>query len=235
VATGSDILDAYNKAFLTDTKSAFGGIIALNRPLDMKTAESINQIFTEVIIAPEISPDVLEFLKKKKDRRILLFKQNNYFEEKFQIKNVIGGYLLKNIDDKKINKADLKVVTKRIPTEEEMESLLFGWKIVKHTKSNAIVFSSKDRALGIGAGQMNRVDSAKIAIMKAKEFNMDLKGSSVASDAYFPFSDSILEAVGAGATSIIEPGGSVRDSEVIEAADKNNIAIVFTGIRHFRH
>jgi phosphoribosylaminoimidazolecarboxamide formyltransferase / IMP cyclohydrolase len=235
VAIGNDILEAYNKAFLTDTKSAYGGIIALNRPLDMKTAEVINQIFTEVVIATEIPEDVLAFLKKKKDRRILVFKKDKYFEEKFQIKNVIGGYLLQNIDNKKIIEQDLKVVTKRVPTKDEIESLLFGWKVVKHTKSNAIVFSAKDRALGIGAGQMNRVDSAKIAIMKAKEFNMDLKGSVVASDAYFPFADSIEEAVNAGATAIIEPGGSIRDNEVIEAADRNNIAMVFTGIRHFRH
>ncbi len=235
VATGSNIYEAYKKALQTDNKSAYGGIIALNRPVDMDTACKINEIFTEVVISPDFSEDVLTIMQKKRDRRLIKFDLKSLTKEKYQIRNVIGGFLLQDIDDKIITEKDLKIVTKKQPTSDEIKAMLFGWKVVKHVKSNAIVFTSADQTLGIGAGQMSRVDSTKIAVMKAAEFGMDLKNSALASDAYFPFADSIIEAIKAGATAIIQPGGSVRDPEVIEAANEYNIAMVFTGIRHFRH
>ena len=235
VATGKDIFEAYTKALQTDPKSAYGGIIALNRPVDLDTAHKINEMFTEVVISPDFSPEVLAIMQKKKDRRLVKFSPEFYVKEKFQIKNVIGGYLLQDIDDKIVTTQDLKIVTKKQPTEDELKAMLFGWKIVKHVKSNAIVFSSANQTLGIGAGQMSRVDSTKIAVMKAAEFDMNLKNSALASDAYFPFADSLIEAIKAGATAVIQPGGSVRDQEVIDAANEYNITMVFTGFRHFKH
>jgi phosphoribosylaminoimidazolecarboxamide formyltransferase / IMP cyclohydrolase len=235
VAVGKNIFEAYTKALQTDNKSAFGGIIALNRAVDLVTANKINELFTEVVISPDFSEEVLSIMQKKKDRRLVKFNPGIFVKEKFQIKNVIGGYLLQDIDDKMVTLQDLKVVTKKQPTEEELKAMLFGWKVVKHVKSNAIVFSSADQTLGIGAGQMSRVDSTKIAVMKAAEFEMDLKNSALASDAYFPFADSLIEAIKAGATAVIQPGGSIRDQEVIDAANEYNITMVFTGCRHFKH
>lgn len=235
VALGSNIYEAFTKALQTDPKSAFGGIIALNRPIDKETAEKLNEMFTEVIITPDYSEDVMNIMTKKKDRRLIKFDPLKIKNEKFQIRNVIGGYLLQDIDDKMITEADLKIVTKKEPTKEQIKAMLFSWKIVKHVKSNAIVFSSKEQTLGIGAGQMSRVDSTKIAIMKANEFGMDLKDSVLSSDAYFPFADSLVEAIKAGATAVIQPGGSVRDPEVIDAANRHNITMAFTGVRHFKH
>ena len=235
VGLGDNIYSAYENALSTDPKSAFGGIIALNRPIDINTANKINEIFSEVIISPDFSNEVFEILKKKKDRRLIKFNIENYTKEKFQIRNVIGGYLVQDIDNKIITQNDLNIVTKRKPSDDEVKAMLFGWKVVKHVKSNAIVFSNSQKTLGIGAGQMSRVDSTKIAIMKAKEFGLDLTNSAVASDAFFPFADSILEAIKAGATAIIQPGGSIRDNEVINAANEHNVTMAFTGIRHFKH
>lgn len=234
---GSDetLSAAYQKALATDRISAFGGIIAVNRPLDIDTAAAINELFTEVVIAPEFPDDVMGFLKKKKDRRLIKQKGNVRALKEYDVRKVAGGFLLQQSDDLLLRQDQLKVVTKRKPTDEEMEAMLFAWKVVKHVKSNAIVYAKKDRTVGIGAGQMSRVDASKLAAWKAREAGLDLKGTAVASDAFFPFADGLLEAVGAGATAVIQPGGSVRDKEVIKAADENNIAMVFTGVRHFRH
>jgi phosphoribosylaminoimidazolecarboxamide formyltransferase/IMP cyclohydrolase len=236
VGTGENLIDAYNKAFATDNVSAFGGIVAMNRTVDKATAETIHSLFTEVLIAPEFTEEALEILQKKKDRRLItanyetLKKNINY-----DLKSVVGGYLLQTSDNQLYDETNMRVVTKRKPTDEEMKSLMFAWIICKHVKSNAIIYTSYDRTLGIGAGQMSRVDSSRIAVEKAKLMGLDLKGSTVASDAFFPFADGVLQAVGAGATAVIQPGGSVRDEEVIAAADENNIAMVFTGLRHFKH
>jgi phosphoribosylaminoimidazolecarboxamide formyltransferase/IMP cyclohydrolase len=232
---GSDekLIDAFKKAFSTDTKSAFGGIVAYNRPLDMQTAKEVNEVFIEVIIAPDFSQDVLAFLRKKKDRRLI--RQLKPPDEEINLKKIVGGLLVQEIDSLRISKDQLKVVTKRQPTEDEYSAMLYGWRVVKHLKSNAIVISRHDRTIGVGAGQMSRVDSTSIAIHKAKRAKLDTKGAALASDAFFPFADSIEEAVKCGITSIIQPGGSIRDAEVIEAADKKNITMVFTGIRHFKH
>jgi phosphoribosylaminoimidazolecarboxamide formyltransferase/IMP cyclohydrolase len=234
---GSDekLAEAYRKAFATDTKSPYGGIVAVNRPLDMESAKAINEIFTEVVIAPEFPSDVLDFLKKKRDRRLVQQLRPVDVSGEYDIKKVAGGLLIQETDSLQAEGEKFDVVTKRKPTENEKAAMLFGWKVVKHVKSNAIVYARKDRTMGIGAGQMSRVDSSKLAVLKAKENGLDLAGTSVASDAYFPFADGLLEAVKAGATAVIEPGGSVRDDEVIRAADEHDIAMVFTGVRHFRH
>jgi len=234
VGTAATLEEAYRKAFATDTKAPFGGIIAVNRPLDMAAAKVMNEIFTEIILAPEFEPGVLDFLMKKKDRRIVQILRTEQ-KNALDIRSVPGGILVQNKDLVRVNPAELNIVTKRRPTQDEMDALLFAWKVVKHVKSNAIVYCGKDRTLAVGAGQMSRVDSSKIAVWKAKESNVSLQGSVVASDAYFPFADGLLEAVSAGATAVIQPGGSIRDGEVITAANENNIAMVFTGIRHFKH
>jgi phosphoribosylaminoimidazolecarboxamide formyltransferase/IMP cyclohydrolase len=234
-ATGTTLVDAYRKAFATDTKSAYGGIVCVNRPLDKATAEAINEIFTEVIIAPEYERGVLEFLTKKRDRRLMKQTTNLRKLWELDLRKVVGGVLVQEPDQHRIHPSDLRVVTKRQPTDEETQALLFAWRIAKHVKSNAIVYTLGDRTLGIGAGQMSRVDSSKIAAMKATEAGFDLHGCAVSSDAFFPFADGLLEAVKVGATAVIQPGGSVRDEDVIKAADEHDVAMVFTGIRHFRH
>jgi phosphoribosylaminoimidazolecarboxamide formyltransferase/IMP cyclohydrolase len=235
VGIDGELSQAYRKALATDSKSAFGGIVAVNRPLDVVTAQAINEIFTEVIIAPEFPVATLEFLKKKKDRRLVRWIANVQTSKELDVRKVVGGFLVQQPDTVLLAQDQLKVVTRRKPTDEEMTAMLFAWKVVKHVKSNGIVYARGDRTLGIGAGQMSRVDSSKIATMKAKEAGLDLKASVVASDAFFPFADGLLEAVTVGATAVIQPGGSVRDEEVIKAADEHDVAMVFTGIRHFRH
>jgi len=236
VGSGESLLEAWHKAFATDTKSPFGGIIAVNRPLDRAAAEAINEIFTEVIIAPEFPGDTLELLRRKRDRRLILIDyaalRASYGVE---LKTVAGGVLAQSSDDVLTDPNGLRVVTRRQPTDEEHRALTFAWRVAKHVKSNAIVYAAPDRTLGIGAGQMSRVDSAMIATRKAQIAGLDLKGCAVASDAFFPFADGLLEAVEAGAAAVIQPGGSIRDQEVIEAADLNDIAMVLTGMRHFRH
>lgn len=227
---GEDIYDAYLKAFSTDPKSAFGGIIGLNREVDERLAEEISKHFFEVIVAPSYSESALSILTKKKNLRIIGIRLN-YHESK-DWKRISGGFLYQDKDNAEIKREDLKVVTKRAPTEEEIEDLLFSWKIVKFVKSNAIVIGKDKRTIGIGAGQMSRVDSVELAIKKAI---LPLQGASLASDAFFPFPDSIEIAGKAGITAIIQPGGSIRDNEVIETADKLGLAMVFTGMRHFRH
>jgi phosphoribosylaminoimidazolecarboxamide formyltransferase/IMP cyclohydrolase len=235
VGLGKTLSEAYRKALATDSKSAFGGIVAVNRPLDMETATAINQIFTEVIIAPEFPVDVLEALKKKKNRRLVKQSGDLKTFKEFDVRKVTGGFLVQEPDVDNLAQDQIRVVTKREPTTGEIEALLFASKVAKHVKSNAIVYARSDRTLAIGAGQMSRVDSSKIAAMKAAEAGLDLQGSVVASDAFFPFADGLLEAVKVGAMAVIQPGGSIRDEEVIKAADEHGVAMVFTGVRHFRH
>lgn len=236
VGRGDNLLTAYDNAFSTDKVSPFGGIIAMNNTLDIAMAEKIHSIFTEVLIAPDFTEEALEHLSKKKDRRLIKL---NYEKLKnaqtYELKSVLGGLLSQSADTQLIDKEALKVVTDREPTDDEWEAMMFNWKVCKHVKSNAIVYGNKDRTLGIGAGQMSRVDSSRIAVEKSKLMGLDLQGSIVASDAFFPFADGLLEAVQAGATAVIQPGGSVRDDEVIKAANDNNIAMIFTGMRHFKH
>jgi len=235
VGISTSLADAYAKAFATDTKSAFGGIVAVNRPLEMEAAQLIDKIFTEVIIAPSYPDDVLGLLRKKKDRRLIRQTAPVSSAKRLQIKQIAGGILAQTTDDIDFDEQKLKVVTKRKPTDEEYRAMMFGWRVAKHVKSNTIVYARPDRTIGVGAGQMSRFDSSRIAVIKAQEAGLDLKGTAVASDAFFPFADGLLEAVKAGATAVIQPGGSIRDEEVIKAADKNNIAMLFTGIRHFKH
>ncbi len=233
VASCDNLVEAWNQAFETDKQAPFGGIIVVNRKMEEDLAEIISHIFSEVIIAPNYSDRAIEILTKKKNLRVMISTYKN--RPKLQIKSVIGGMLAQTSDSIEELKANMKVVTKRQPTEEEWRALLFGWKVVKHVKSNAIVYAGCERTLGIGAGQMSRVDSSNIAVWKAGEAKLPLKGSVVASDAFFPFADGLVAAANAGATAAIQPGGSVRDAEVIAAADENNMAMVFTSIRHFRH
>jgi len=235
VASDPSLAEAYTKALATDSKSAFGGIVAVNKSLDLATAEVLNEIFLEVIIAPEFEPRVLDLLSKKKDRRIMHQIVNLRKLREFDVRSVAGGLLVQDPDQHRIHRDQLRVVTQRKPNEDEMVAMLFAWNIAKHVKSNAIVYARGDRTLGVGAGQMSRVDSSKLAAMKAAEAGFDLKGSAVASDAFFPFADGLLEAVKVGATAVIQPGGSVRDQDVIKAADEHGVTMVFTGIRHFRH
>lgn len=236
VGSDENLVEAFKKAFATDTVSPFGGIVVTNKPVEIDFATEIHPIFTEVIIAPDYSNSALALLTKKKDRRLIKVDLQKVKEcLSLDFRSVIEGILVQDTDRYLFKNEDFKIVTQREPTEEELESMLFAWKVVKHTKSNAIVYARKDRTLGIGAGQMSRVDSSRIAIEKAKLMGLDLNGCAVASDAFFPFPDGLLEAVKAGATAVIQPGGSIRDSEVIQAANENNVAMVFTNMRHFKH
>lgn len=236
VALGNTIAEAFEKALTTDNVSPFGGIIAVNRKIDSDAANAIHSMFTEVIIAPDFTDDALELLMKKKDRRLI--KVNFELLEKHfdkNIRSVPGGLLVQDSDNLLLDESNLQVVTKRKPTDDELQSMKFAWKVCKHVKSNAIVYAKSDRTLAIGAGQMSRVDSSRIAVEKAKLQSIDLTGSAIASDAFFPFDDGVRYAASAGATAVIQPGGSVRDEEVIKSADELNLTMIFTGIRHFRH
>ncbi len=231
-ALGNDLQSAYNRAFETDTLSPFGGIIIVNKKLDFKTSIDIDKLFTEIILAPDFDNDALNLLKKKKNRRLIRF---NFTERKIELRNITGGILMQEKDNFEIGTDDLKFVTKKKASDREKEDLLFAFKIVKHTKSNAIVFVKDFMTLAIGGGQPSRIDSTRIAISKAKEFGHSLEGSSVASDAFFPFADGLIELAKAGAKYVIQPGGSVKDEDVIRAADEYGVAMCFTGVRHFRH
>ena len=236
VAEANSIFEAYDLAFKTDPTSAFGGIIAFNRELDKKTAEEINtRQFVEVVLATSFEEAALEELAKKKNVRVLCvdLKQDNPYPG--VIKKVSGGILIQSDDTFIVPKTDLQCVTKRQPTAEEVDDLMFAWKVAKFVKSNAIVYVRNKQTIGIGAGQMSRVISAEIANLKAKEEGLEIKGAAMASDAFFPFRDGIDKAASSGIATIIQPGGSIRDEEVIAAADENNIAMVFTATRHFRH
>ena len=236
VGQGHTLREAWDKAYATDRQAPFGGIIVVNQVLDGSCAEAIAEIFSEVIVAPEYTAEARAVLEKKKNLRLLRILKDVRQAGPYDLRSVgAESYLLQERDRKVIQAADLKVVTRRRPSEAELKAMLFGWRVVKHVKSNAIVYATTDRTLGIGAGQMSRVDSSRIAVWKAGEAGLSLQGSVVCSDAFFPFADGLIAAAEAGATAAIEPGGSVRDGEVIAAADERNLAIAFTGIRHFRH
>jgi phosphoribosylaminoimidazolecarboxamide formyltransferase/IMP cyclohydrolase len=227
-------MNAYLKALSTDNVSRFGGIIIFNSKLDLKASEEIDKIFTEIVIAPDFTEDALEFLKKKKNRRLIKCKFN-WKDTGLGIKSVTGGLLVQDRDSLIAVESEMKCVTNKKPTESQLKDLLFAMKVCKHTKSNSVIYSKNQQTVGIGGGQPSRVDSSRIAVEKAKRFGMELEGSAVASDAYFPFADGLIEAVNAGAKSVIQPGGSIRDEEVIKAANDHDIAMIFTGIRHFMH
>lgn len=234
-ATGSSLNAAYKRAFATDKVSPFGGIVIVNKPLDMETAASIDSIFTEIILAPGYEEGVADFLKQKKNRRLIKILKYPGTEQSAKVRSVFGGLLAQEADRKIIDREDIKVVTKRQPTEEELENLLFSWKIVKHVKSNGIVYGKDQATCGIGTGQTSRVESSVIAVRKAMNEDISIKGSVIASDAFFPFADGVIAAAQSGATAVIQPGGSIRDEEVIAAADQHNMAMVFTSVRHFKH
>lgn len=236
VGQGANLREAWDKAFATDRQAPFGGIIAVNHTLDGACAEAIAEIFSEVIVAPDFAPEALEILQKKKNLRLLQILKTPQGSSALDVRSVgADSFLLQQRDLKVMSATDLKVVTKRQPTEAELRAMLFGWRVVKHVKSNAIVYATADRTLGVGAGQMSRVDSSRIAVWKAGEAKLALPGSVVCSDAFFPFPDGLIAAAEAGATAAIQPGGSVRDAEVIAAADERGVAMAFTGVRHFRH
>jgi phosphoribosylaminoimidazolecarboxamide formyltransferase/IMP cyclohydrolase len=235
VAIGANAEEAYRKAFKTDPTSAFGGIIAFNCTLDKATAEAVAGQFAEVIIAPEITADARAVFAAKQNLRVLLVPLGKSDAQQMEYKRVGGGLLVQTADAARVAQADVKVVTKRAPTPQEMADLLFAWRVAKYVKSNAIVYCKDNMTVGVGAGQMSRVDSARIAAIKAENNGLTVVGSVVASDAFFPFRDGLDVLATAGATAVIQPGGSVRDAEVIAAADEQNIAMVFTGFRHFRH
>ncbi|HSE30388.1 MAG TPA: bifunctional phosphoribosylaminoimidazolecarboxamide formyltransferase/IMP cyclohydrolase [Pyrinomonadaceae bacterium] len=231
VGLGATLTEAYKKALATDPVSAFGGIVAFNRRVDARAAEEVTGIFTEVVIAPDYDERALEILRTKKNLRVLQMGSTKP-SYGIQYRQISGGMLLQTPDDHKISEKDLKVVTQKQPTTEEIRALLFAWIVCKHTKSNAIVYAREGQTVGVGAGQMSRVDSVKIGAMRA---NLPLEGSVLASDAFFPFRDGLDEAARHGITAVIQPGGSVRDTEVIAAANELGLAMVFTGIRHFKH
>jgi phosphoribosylaminoimidazolecarboxamide formyltransferase / IMP cyclohydrolase len=233
-AEQDSLVDAYVKALECDPISAFGGVIAINRPLDAATAEELSKLFVECIVAPGFEPAALEKFASKKNLRLLEMQRGEALHE-MDMKRISGGMLVQDPDQHELTEAELKVVTNRAPSAEEMRGLLFGWKVCKHVKSNAIVFARDGQTVGVGAGQMSRVDSVKIAVIKAATAKLPLAGSVVASDAFFPFPDGVEEAGKAGATAVIQPGGSKGDGEVIAMANKYDMAMVFSGVRHFRH
>jgi len=235
VGGGPTPLAAYRNAFATDPESPFGGIIVSNRPFDIDLAVEVDKIFTEVLVAPGFSDDAFDLLTKKKNRRLLRFHPDRIAQAQTDWKRVYGGVLVQDADVSTEDVATCEVVTERRPTQAEMRALAFGWKVVKHAKSNAIVFAAADRTLAIGAGATSRVDAIHQACGKAERVGLDLAGAALASDAFFPFPDGVEAAARAGATAVVQPGGSVRDSEVVDAADRLGLAMVVTGTRHFRH
>ncbi len=239
VGTASSLEQAYRKAFSTDVQSPFGGIVVVNRPLDLVTAKAIDEIFTEIILAPAFENGVLEYLSEKKNRRLIRTLASASTDVTKDVRSVVGGYLVQERDPALGSSAELRarctVVTSRQPTEMEWRDLDFAWRVAKNVKSNAIVYVKNGQTIGVGAGQMSRIDSSEIAASKGAKSNLDFQDCVVASDAFFPFADGLLEAAKNGAKAAIQPGGSIRDEEVIAAANENGIAMVFTGNRHFRH
>ena len=239
VATADTLEAAYARAFATDRQSPFGGIVVVNRPLDRATAEAVNAVFTEIIIAPGFEEGVLDFLRKKKNRRLIRPVAPARADAAYDLRSVLGGVLAQERDPvlapMREQRAHYRVVTERAPTEAEWRDLDFAWRVVKHVKSNAIVYARDGATLGIGAGQMSRIDASELAVMKGRKSGLDFTGSVIASDAFFPFADGLLAAAESGARAAIQPGGSIRDEEVIRAANEHGIAMVFTGKRHFRH
>ncbi len=235
VGVGDSLRSAYEKAFSTDRVSPFGGIVVVNQELDLDTAKAIDEIFTEIIIAPSFSEESLELLTQKKNRRLIRIKKSISEVQGSSFRSIFGGLLHQQADLLPANPDEFEVVTNRTPTEQEMKDLLFSWKVVRHIKSNAIVYAKDGRTLGIGSGQTSRVDSSEIAVAKAAKEGLSLSGSAIASDAFFPFADGVEAAAKAGATAVIQPGGSIRDEEVIAKANEFDMAMVLTGKRHFRH
>jgi phosphoribosylaminoimidazolecarboxamide formyltransferase/IMP cyclohydrolase len=228
-------LEAYERAFATDPESPFGGIVVSSQPFDLALAERVDEIFTEVLVAPDFEPDALALLQKKKHRRLLRFHPERIDRTELDWKRVFGGVLFQEPDVSVEDLASCRVATARKPTDSELQALCFAWKVVKHVKSNAVVFGAPGRTLAIGGGATSRVDAIHAAVGKAGRVGLDLAGSVLASDAFFPFPDGLEAAVAAGATAVVQPGGSVRDDDVIAAADRLDVAVVLTGVRHFRH
>lgn len=235
VAMADQLSEAWDKAFATDTMSPFGGIVVVNQELDLDTAHKIDEIFTEIVIAPSYSKEALELLSQKKKRRLIRMKKFVDVKRTRSFKSIFGGALSQDADFKTISAEELKTVTDRRPSDQEIKDLLFAWKVVKHIKSNAIVYAKDGQTIGIGTGQTSRVEASEIAIAKARQEGLSLDDTAIASDAFFPFPDGVEAAAEAGASCVIQPGGSIRDNEVIEAANKLDLAMVFTGNRHFRH
>ncbi|MDG2306545.1 MAG: bifunctional phosphoribosylaminoimidazolecarboxamide formyltransferase/IMP cyclohydrolase [Candidatus Binatia bacterium] len=235
VGAGDSPRDAYQKAFETDPESPFGGILVSNRTWDLPLAEAVDEIFTEVLIAPDFTPEALALLQKKKNRRLMRWHQDQMPTEELDIRGVAGGFLVQDRDTNLEDPAASKVASKRAPSSDELAAMTFGWRVVKHVKSNAVVLAGPDRTLGVGGGQTSRVDSVRIAIDKAKRRELNLQGSALASDAFFPFPDGVELALDAGATAIVQPGGSVKDDDAVAAADAKDATMVMTGARHFRH
>ncbi|MEI6463308.1 MAG: bifunctional phosphoribosylaminoimidazolecarboxamide formyltransferase/IMP cyclohydrolase [Verrucomicrobiota bacterium] len=235
VASADSLIEAWGKAYATDRQAPFGGIIIVNQTLDAQLAQAIAEIFTEVIIAPRFSDEAMAIFAKKKNLRLMIAKGGIGADALQEIRSVVGGILVQDRDRTLGDVASFKVVTKRQPTPEEWAAMMFGWRVGKHVKSNSIVYCRGEQTLGVGAGQMARVDSSRIAVWKAGEAGLDLRGSVVASEALFPFADGLLAAADAGATAAIQPGGAIRDPEVIAAADTRGMAMVFTSSRHFKH
>lgn len=234
VGTGTTLLEAYKRALSTDPVSAFGGIVALNRKVDAEVATAIIDVFSEVIIAPDFDDAALDIFKSKKNLRVLRT-TNNDQPSTIEYKQISGGFLVQDADVHRLSVDELNIVTNRQPTDDEVKAMLLAWTVCKHVKSNAIVFANGERTLGVGAGQMNRVDSVRIAAMRAERFELDLGGCALASDAFFPFRDNVDEAARFGVKAIIQPGGSIKDDESIAAANEHGITMAFTGIRHFKH
>ena len=236
VGTGDTNDEAYRRALSTDPVSAFGGIVAFNRTVDADVARSVIEVFSEVIVAPDYDDEAIEIFKTKKNLRILRLRTAaNDPRSTIEYKQISGGFLVQDADVHKLSSDDLKVVSKRQPTDAELRAMQLAWTVCKHVKSNAIVLANELQTIGVGSGQMNRVDSVRIAAMRAERFSLPVKGSALASDAFFPFRDNVDEAAGMGVSAIIQPGGSVKDDESVAAADEHGIAMVFTGIRHFKH
>ncbi|MEQ8574027.1 MAG: bifunctional phosphoribosylaminoimidazolecarboxamide formyltransferase/IMP cyclohydrolase PurH, partial [Fulvivirga sp.] len=233
VATGATVKEAYQKAFAADTVSAFGGVLITNKKVDLAAAEEMHSLFFEVLIAPDFDQDALELLKGKKNR--ILLKQNHKLTSTKMFKNLLNGVIEQDRDLKTDSLEDLKPVTKRQPTDSEKRALVFASKIAKHTKSNTIVLAKEGQLLSSGVGQTSRVDALKQAIHKAKAFGFDLKGAVMASDAFFPFPDCVEIACEEGIEAVVQPGGSIKDQDSVDFCDKNNMAMVFTGVRHFKH
>jgi len=236
--SGLSLADAFRKARASDPVSIFGGVIAFNRPVDEETAKELKEIFLEIVIAPSFTPEaraVLSSAKRLLNIRLLEVDMTPAARRGYDLRRVYGGLLVQNWDQVSVDVRNCKVVSERHPTEAEVDALDFAWRVCRHVKSNAIVFATRDRLLGVGAGQMSRVDSSRLAVMRAHEHKLDLTGSAVASDAFYPFRDGVDEAAKAGARAIIQPGGSIKDQEVIAAANEHGLAMLFTGIRHFRH
>ncbi|MGD9896939.1 MAG: bifunctional phosphoribosylaminoimidazolecarboxamide formyltransferase/IMP cyclohydrolase [Candidatus Methylacidiphilaceae bacterium] len=236
IGTADTLRDAWEKALTTDREAPFGGVVAVNRAVDLPLAETLSPIFTEVVVAPAFDPQALALLQKKKNLRLLAVDFSQIPRRRLSFRSVLGdSILVQEPDTASLSAEDRQVVSQRSPTPEEREAMEFAWRVCKHVRSNAVVFGTRDRTLGIGAGQMSRVDAVRVAIAKASNAGLSLAGSAVASDAYFPFPDSVVHAAEAGATAVIQPGGSIRDPEVIAAANERKLALVFTGRRHFRH